>query len=162
ARRCGLLKRGLGLPDDLPIHFVPAESLFFTDAADYAAVIQLVQEIRPAAIIIDSAIAVADLENENDNAQVRRFMKTRIASLARNRGPTVHLIAHSPKPPIKPGLRFSDEHVARGASDWRNAADVVLYLRRERTLGADAVVLKHAKARIGRRHAPIWFALEEL
>ena len=50
--------------------------------------------------------------------------------------------------------------MARGAGDWRNAADAVLYLRRD--LGDLTVVLRHAKQRVGRRHEPVWFTLEEV
>jgi hypothetical protein len=85
-----------------------------------------------------------------------------VLPLARQDGATVYLIGHSPKPPVQPGARFGDEHVARGASDWRNAADTVLYLKRDATLGELAVVLRHAKTRVGRRHPPVWFQLEDV
>jgi hypothetical protein len=88
-------------------------------------------------------------------------LKTRILPLAREHGATVLLIGHSPKAPTQPGATFGDEHVARGASDWRNAADTLLYLKRDRTLGECAATLKHAKQRIGPRHPPLWFELQE-
>src|SRR5215467_13066265 len=37
-RRCGLLKAGLRLPDDLPLTFIPAENLCLSDDEDYKAV----------------------------------------------------------------------------------------------------------------------------
>jgi hypothetical protein len=52
--------------------------------------------------------------------------------------------------------------VVRGAGDWRNAADTVLYLRRDATLGRLAVVVKHGKHRVGPKHAPMWFTLEDV
>lgn len=161
-RRCALLKAGLGLPDDLPITFVRGELLSLGEDADFTEVIAAVERIRPVAIFVDSAIAVSGLEDENKNTAVRAFMKTRILPLARVHGATVYVIVHSPKAPTNPGQRFTDEHVARGAADWRNAADVVLYLRRDPTLGKQAVVLRHAKVRIGPRHDPVWFSLEDV
>jgi hypothetical protein len=55
---------------------------------------------------------------------------------------------------------MTDEHVARGASEWRNATDVLLYLRRDLVLGPTAVVLRCAKQRVGRKVRPIWFRLD--
>jgi hypothetical protein len=160
-RRCGLLKAGFGLPDTLPLTFVPAERLSLGNDHDHAEVVALVRELTPALIVIDSAIALSGIKQENDNAEVRAFMQTRILPLAREHGATVYVNVHSPKPPTQPGARFTDEHVARGAGDWRNAADVMLYLRRDATLGEQAVVIRHAKCRIGPRHRPLWFALED-
>ena len=160
-RRCQLLKAGLELPDDLPITFVDAGGVSLSDPEDYAAVVALVAQLRPVLIVLDSAIALSGLARENDNTEVRAFMKTRILPLARTHGATVLLIGHSPKAPTQPGVAFGDEHVARGAGDWRNAADTLLYLKRDRSLGEFAVVLKHSKQRIGPRHAPIWFELQE-
>jgi len=161
-RRCALLKAGHGLPDDLPITFVAAESLRLSNEADYKEVLRLVEQLEPVAIFIDSASALSGIANENDNPEVRRFMQDRVMPLARRYGATVYVIGHSPKPPAQPGGRFTDEHVARGASEWRNAADVVLYLRRDATLGPQAVVLRHAKQRVGRRPTPIWFSVEDV
>lgn len=161
ARRCQLLQTALDLPQDLPITFLPAESLNLSRDEDYQAVLAIVEQLAPILIVVDSAIAVSGVSEERDNSVVRTFMQTRILPLARRHHATVVLIGHSPKPPQQPGMKFTDEHVARGASDWRNAADVVLYLRRDPSLGQAAVVLRHAKVRIGRRHAPLWFTLDE-
>jgi hypothetical protein len=161
-RRARLLKAGLELPDELPLTFIAAENLCLGNDEDYAAVQALVQTTRPGAIFIDSAIALSGLADENDNPAVRDFMRRRVLPLARQDSATVFLLGHSPKPPVQPGARFGDEHVARGASDWRNAADAVLYLRRDPTLGELAVVLRHSKVRVGARHAPVWFQLEDV
>src|SRR5262249_32482192 len=77
-RRCQLLKRGLELPDDLPIFFVEAGGLNFNEDADYAAIVALVTQLRPVLIVLDSAIALSGLARENDNSEVRAFLKTRI------------------------------------------------------------------------------------
>lgn len=161
-RRCQLLKAGLTLSDDLPIYFVAADGLSLDRDADYQRIVALVEQYQPGALFIDSAIALSGLENENDNAAVRRFMQTRILPFARRHRVTVYVIQHSPKPSLQPGQRMTDEHVARGASDWRNAADVLLYLRRDPSLGERAVVLRCAKQRIGRKPAPIWFTLDDV
>lgn len=161
ARRCQLLQTALGVPEDLPITFLPASALNLSNDADYRAVVALVETLKPVLIEVDSAIAVSGVTEEKDNNAVRAFMKTRVVPLARTHGATVVVIGHSPKPSQQPGVQFTDEHVARGAGDWRNAADVVLYLRREPALGPAAVVLRHAKVRIGQRHAPLWFTLDE-
>jgi hypothetical protein len=159
-RRFHLLRRGYDLPDDLPVTLLDAGSLSLRDPATWASFITLVQVQRPRLIVIDSGIAVADLENENDNASVAAFMKNCIVPLARIHGATVLLIVHSPKPPKEKGLVLTDEHVARGASAWRNSADGMLYLKRDRSLGEHAVVLRPAKARGGYRHPPIWFHIK--
>lgn len=160
-RRAGLLARGMGLaPHAVDIRFLDAaqvDSLNERRAELIASVIAL----RPAVIVIDSAIATANVENESDNAKVRAWLNRAVLPLARVYGCTVYLLGHSPKPPTQPGQRFTDEHVARGAGDWRNGVDILLYLRRDPSLGADAVVLRHAKCRIGRRHGPLWFSLVE-
>lgn len=161
ARRCQLLQAALGLPEDLPITFLPASALNLSDETDYRTVRTLVETLRPVLITVDSAIAVSGVTEEKDNNAVRVFMKTRVLPFARQFGATVVVIGHSPKPPQQPGAQFTDEHVARGAGDWRNAADVVLYLRRDAALGPAAVILRHAKVRIGQRHTPVWFTLDE-
>jgi putative DNA primase/helicase len=160
-RRCQLLQVALDLPADLPITFLPAETLNLSRDEDYAAVVALVEQIRPVLIVVDSAIAVSGVAEEKDNNRVREFMQGRVLPLARQHKATVLVLGHSPKPSQQPGVKFTDEHVARGAGDWRNASDVVLYLRREPSLGAAAVVLRHAKVRVGSRHAPLWFTLDE-
>lgn len=161
-RRLHLLRRGHDLPlTGLPFTLLPADTLSLRDPATWASFTQLVATLAPRVIVIDSAISVADLENENDNAEVHKFMKTCILPLARVYGATVYLIVHSPKLPTQKGLVFTDEHVARGASDWRNASDGMLYLKRDKTLGETAVVLRPAKVRIGLRPAPIWFTVED-
>ena len=160
-RRCQILKRGHKLPDDLPVTIIEADQLSLRDAATWASFTELVVTVRPVLIVVDSGISVADLESENDNAAVAAFMKRCIQPLARVHGATVLLIVHSPKPPTQRGsMPFTDEHVARGASAWRNAADNVLYLKRDKSLGKDAVVLRPAKVRAGFRHPPIWFRIE--
>jgi hypothetical protein len=160
-RRVQLLHRGHALPDQLPVSVLTADSLSLRDAATWASFADLVATMKPRLIVIDSGISVADLDNENDNAAVASFMKKCIQPLARVHGATVLLIVHSPKPPTQRGsLPFTDEHVARGASAWRNAADGVLYLKRDKSLGKDAVVLRPAKVRAGFRHPPIWFRIE--
>jgi hypothetical protein len=161
-KRCGLLKAGLDLPDDLPLTFIPAEDLCLGDEAHYAQVEALVASRKPVCIFVDSAIAVSGITNENDNAEVRRFIRARVAPLARKYGSTVYVIAHSPKPSMQPGARFTDEHATRGAGDWRNAVDATLYLRKDATLGELAVVVRHTKSRNFPRHTPMWFTLEDL
>lgn len=160
-RRVQLLHRGHQLPAELPVTLLEADQLSLSDAATWATFSALVAELQPRLIIIDSGISVAALDNENDNAAVAAFMKHCIAPLARVYGAAVMLIVHSPKPPTQRGsLPFTDEHVARGASAWRNAADGVLYLKRDKSLGKDAVVVRPAKVRVGFRHPPIWFRIE--
>jgi hypothetical protein len=160
-RRCQLLRRGHALPDDLPITILEADQLSLRDAATWTSFTVKVLELKPKLIVVDSGISVADLDNENDNAAVAAFMKKCIQPLARIYGATVLLIVHSPKPPTQRGsLPFTDEHVARGASAWRNAADGVLYLKRDKSLGKDAVIIRPAKVRAGFRHPPIWFRIE--
>lgn len=160
-RRVQLLRRGHQLPDDLPFTVLEADQLSLRDPETWTSFTALVSNLQPRVIVIDSGISVADLDNENDNAAVAAFMKKCIAPLARVHGASVLLIVHSPKPPTQRGsLPFTDEHVARGASAWRNAADGVLYLKRDKSLGKDAVVLRPAKVRSGFRHPPIWFRVE--
>jgi len=161
-KRCGLLKAGLSLPDELPLTFIPAESLCFGDDADYAEIEALVVERKPVCMFVDSAIAVSGITQENDNAEVRRFIRARISPLARTYGSTVYVIAHSPKPSMQAGARFTDEHAIRGAGDWRNAVDATLYLRKDATLGELAVVVRHSKSRNFPKHQPIWFTLEDV
>lgn len=160
-RRVQLIHRGHELPDDLPVTILSADNLSLRDVGTWASFTAKVETIRPRLIVIDSGISVADLENENDNAAVAAFMKKCVSPLARTYGAAVLLIVHSPKPPTQRGsLPFTDEHVARGASAWRNAADGVLYLKRDKSLGKDAVILRPAKVRTGFRHKPIWFRID--
>jgi hypothetical protein len=160
-RRAHLLRRGLDLPDELPLALLSADAISLKDKETWAHILERVEAERPRVVVIDSAIAVAELENENDNAEVMAFMKTRVNPLARIYGATVLLIGHSPKIPVQKGLVFTDEHVARGASAWRNAVDGMLYLRRDKTLGPRAIVLRPAKVRVGRRPAALWFSIED-
>jgi hypothetical protein len=104
-RRCAMLKAGLGLPDDLPITFVPAEALCLGTEEDYQCLLRLVEQLRPVAVFIDSAIALSGITDENANVEVRSFMRGRILPLARRHGATVYLIGHSPKPPKEAGAR---------------------------------------------------------
>jgi len=104
-RRCRLLQAGLGLPDQLPLYLVPAESLSLGQDADYRGIQALVAKIRPVAIFVDSAIALSGIDRENDNVAVRTFMKTRILPLAREHGVTVYLVQHSPVDISNPAIR---------------------------------------------------------
>jgi NAD(P)-dependent dehydrogenase (short-subunit alcohol dehydrogenase family) len=163
SRRFRALAAGLSIdPSPLPITFL-AGSFNFTDPKDQVTLAQQIELRHPSAVVIDNAIAVSDLENENDNAEVRRFMRLHLLPLSRRLGLTVYLLHHSPKPSLQPGARLTDELVARGASDWRNSVDVGLYLKSDPGLGTDAVILSHFKApRSGVRHAPIWFQLQDV
>src|SRR5262249_55001227 len=104
-RRCRLLKAGLDLGDELPLHFVPAEGLCLSDPEHYEAVRRLVVDIHPVAIFVDSTIAVSGIREENDNTAVRAFMSQMLV-FARKYGATLYLIHHSPKLPTTPGARF--------------------------------------------------------
>jgi hypothetical protein len=160
-RRCRLLKAGLGLPDELPnpLRFIPVSDFVLMNDEDYQALWAIVERTRPAMLGLDSAIALSGLEDENDNIAVRRFLKARILPFARDLGVTVYLTAHGPKPPTQPAMRLGDEHAIRGAGDWRNGVDVVVAARRDPALGEAAVVLRHAKNRLGRRAHPLWCQL---
>jgi hypothetical protein len=161
-RRCQLLRAGMGFPGELPLHFVAADGLNLSDEGDYGDLVTIVRRMKPAAIVIDSAIALSGIEDENSNSEVRRFMKGVVLPLARRHGVNVYLIAHSPKVSSDPrAQKLTDEQVIRGAGDWRNGVDCVLLLRREAALGSEAVMVKHAKCRVGRRHEPIWFKVQE-
>ena len=130
-RRCGLLKAGHNLPESLPVTFVPVSDFSLSADQDYARARRLIEAVQPVLIVLDSAIALSGLEDENNNTRVRSFLKSKIVPLARERGAVVLMLAHPPKPPTQPGARLSDEHAMRGAGDWRNCAEDVLVLRKE-------------------------------
>ena len=157
-RRVQLLRGGLDLPDEVPFHLVAADQLCLGEEAGYRELVRLVEEIEPVMLVLDSAIALAGLRQENDNAEVREFMRDRVLPLARRYGATVYLIAHSPKASQRQGSRLTDEHAAGGAGDWRNAADTVLWLQRDN----QGVLVSHAKTRIGTRAVPFRFNLVDI
>lgn len=156
-RRCALLMAGHGLSPNLPLHFVAAEDLCFGTDRDYDGIVRLVEQLRPALIVLDSASVLSGIEDENNNSEVARFVSRRLLPLARRYGATVLVIHHSPKAVG----RLTDKQVARGAGAWRNGVDVLLYLRTEPTLG-DATVVRVAKARRGRRHAEVAFRVVDM
>ena len=165
-RRATLLRRGLGLDASLPLHFVIASDISLSREQDYQRVLKAIRAHRPGLVCLDSAIALAGLENENDNARVREFTKARVQPFARHEGATVIMSAHSPKPQTQPGRpALTDEKVTRGAGDWRNGVDMTIYARRDPTLAEPpdtAIVLRHAKARIGLRAGHIWLRLADV
>lgn len=160
-RRIQILSRGLRLTGPLPFTHLDFSAVSLRDDDALTEFLELVKTAKPRFVGIDSAIAVADLENENDNAEVQRFMREVVLPLSRIHGATTKLIAHSPKPPTHKGLVFTDEHVTRGASAWRNAVDGVLYLRRDPDLAPGAVIVRQTKVRVGRKAIPFWFTLED-
>jgi hypothetical protein len=162
ARRCRFLKPALGIPDQLPhpLIFLSVSDVSLTCDDDYRALWALVEQHHPVMVALDSAIALSGLENENDNTAVRRFLDRRVTPLARTFGTTVYLTGHSPKPPMQPGARLTDEGAARGAGGWRDGVDVMLRVIREPALGPDAVVVRCAKNRLGPKPRQVWIRLQ--
>src|SRR5262249_45070667 len=75
-RRLQLLCRGYGIGmDQLPFHFITAEGALLGSDGDYRQLVDEITKLRPSVVVLDSAIALADLKDENDNAGVRRFLQ---------------------------------------------------------------------------------------
>src|SRR5207253_2669044 len=82
-RRLRLLCQGYGITmDALPFHFITAEAPLLGDERGYGQLVDAITTIRPAVVVLDSAIALSDLQDENDNALVRKFLQRRVVPLA--------------------------------------------------------------------------------
>lgn len=111
------------------------ESLFRQLLAD-------IKNFRPALVVLDTA---ADLYagNENDRAQVNRFVKAYCERIAIETGAAVLLCAH----PSREGLRSDG---SAGSTAWNNAVRSRLYLQRDDEDDADHRVLGLKKANLAR------------
>jgi hypothetical protein len=159
-RRLRRLCKGYGIDmDALPFHFITADAPLLGDAPSYNLFLEEIVRLRPRVVVLDSAIALADLKDENDNAGVRRFLQQRVVPLARQHGCTVLLIAHSAKPsPQTKGMRPVDE--PRGAGEWRNAVETVISVRREPAM-LNTSVVRLTKLRVGEhREQALRFTVE--
>jgi hypothetical protein len=161
-RRVHLLAAGHSLPADLPLLVVDGTELRLSTPRGQRALATLLAAWTPTLIVLDPAIALAGVTNENDNTEVRRFMQERLIPL-RNQGFTFLVLAHPAKPPTHPGALLTDEHAIRGAIDWRNAAETILALRRAPELGPESITMRLTKTRRGRRVvSPFHFRLVDL
>jgi hypothetical protein len=159
-RRLRLLCRGYGIDmEALPFYFITANAPLLGEDSSYQAFVEKIIELRPRVVVLDSAIALAALTDENDNAGVRRFLQQRVVPLARQHDCTVLLIAHSPKPlPQGKGPRSIDE--PRGAGEFRNAVDTVISVRKDGGT-PNASVVRLTKLRVGEhREQAIHFIVE--
>jgi len=130
-RRLQLLCQGYDIDmAALPFYFMTADAPLLGDEHSYQRFVETIRSHSPQKVVLDSAIALSGLANENDNAEVRRFLQERVVPLARRHGCTVLLLAHSAKPsPMAGGTRNIDE--PRGAGEWRNAVETVIAIRQE-------------------------------
>jgi hypothetical protein len=159
-RRLRLLCRAYGLSmSSLPFYFITAEAPLLGDDASSAQLVETIRSLNPKVLVLDSAIALSHLKNENDNAEVRQFLQQRVVPLARQYGCTVLLLAHSAKPSPQSGGRLVEE--PRGAGEWRNAAETVVSVRKEPS-SPNTSVARLTKLRIGEhREQAIRFTVED-
>jgi hypothetical protein len=123
-RQHGILKRE---PGDGEIWAMEYRTAILRNEKETSALEILLADVRdfqPTHIFLDSASALWGGNNENDNAEVRRWVEQRLVPLIQAAAPdcTVYLAAHTGHVTRIGGKVFTPEH-QRGASAWGDATD---------------------------------------
>ncbi len=103
------------LPDDMRFIDGAGEGIDLTDPAQVEIVVERLQEMRPALIVLDTFAMLARVESENDNAQVGRVFNA-AHRIVRATDATVVLVHHVSKAAGQ----------VRGATAFRGNADAVI------------------------------------
>ncbi len=101
----------------------------FRDAGMVADLQRKVEVIQPDIIVIDSATAVSNVDNENDAVAIRRLFHDCLYPLREICGSTILLLHHANKLVWKKGDEAPrGSSAVRGSGDYSAAADAVLFL----------------------------------
>jgi hypothetical protein len=125
------------------------------------------RRIKPDVIIIDTASAAFDINNENDNSEAQRVMKSLIR-LARRLKCLVVLVHHIGKAKAEEGRAVEAAHRGRGASAWSDFATSIYNLEATPS-DRERVILECAKRKDGEtyRHIMVlnratrWFMMSD-
>ena len=118
------------------------EDLSLSNYAHLAQVTKRLQLFQPDLIIIDTISSAFSIRNENDNAEVRKFVMRPLRHLAKDCNAAL-IAAHHISGKNEDGATREAAHKGRGASSFGDLSRVVFNLERDSV--KDAVVLSCAK-----------------
>lgn len=140
---------GLTILDGTDVPILASEAVSFGERSlvKSAAMLELVEAVKGAGlVIIDNASDAFDGQ-ENDRRQVRAFMRM-LAEVAKENDAAVCLLAHIDKAAARYG---SAGNSYSGSTAWHNSARSRLAL----TVDGQAIELRQEKLNLGKPHAPI-------
>jgi len=146
-----LLADGLELPTSSDVHLVAGQGLDLCKRADVDSLLDLLGEIGPSLLILDSYLRVHSA-NENSAQEMAEVQRT-ITEIARDVGCAV-VIAHHTRKFSKEASNRADQRV-RGSSDIVAAHDSLIGVSRV----AEGLRVRHIKSRVGPELAPFDVAL---
>jgi hypothetical protein len=127
----------------------PSQGFSFRDEPFVASLTKMVTEIEPDLIVLDSATAVADIEDENKASQVRRFFHDRLYPLRAICGSTILIVHHTNKMAYQKDPSSTETGMTRGSIDFLAAPDSSILLLPTKKLGVSRMV--SVKVRRGRQ-----------
>jgi AAA domain-containing protein len=123
------------------------EALDLANARHREIVRRAAREFKPDLIVVDTLAALFNLENENDNAEIKKRVMSPLKSLAKEVNAAVLLTHHIGKPRSEEGNIRSHAYSGRGASNFGGLARSVAVLNAPDRSDKGHVVLSMQKAK---------------
>jgi KaiC/GvpD/RAD55 family RecA-like ATPase len=123
------------------------EALDLANARHRAIVRRAAREFRPDLIVVDTLAVLFNLENENDNAEMKKSVISPLKSLAKEVNAAVLLAHHIGKPRSEEGNIRSHAYSGRGASNFGALARSVVVLTAPDKTDKARVILSLQKAK---------------
>jgi RecA-family ATPase len=123
------------------------EELDLTNVKHRAIVRRAAREFKPDLIVVDTLAALFNLENENDNAEMKKSVMSPLKSLAKEVNAAVLLTHHIGKPRSEEGNIRSHAYSGRGASNFGALARSVAVLNAPDRSDKGHVVLSMQKTK---------------
>lgn len=126
--------------------YIKDEPLNLSNPFHFKAVIDCAVEFQPDLIIVDTASALFNLQNENDNAEIKRRVMTPLKILAKESNSAVWLQHHSGKQSEDP-KSTNAAYSGRGGSNFGSLARTVMRLIAPDKIDKTRVVFSVAKSK---------------
>lgn len=101
----------------------PNQGFTFREMGLRSELLELVREVGASLVVLDSAIAVSTIADENDSVGVRRFFHECLSPLRQAVGSTVLLLHHVSKAVYAKQATMDDAGLPRGSGDFLAACD---------------------------------------
>ena len=136
----------------------PCQGFTFRDKAMVTDLRRKVEAIQPELLILDSAVALSTIDNENDAVAVRRFFHDYLYPIRDICGSTIVLLHHTNKMVLQKDIPVHAAGVVRGSLDYSAAADCVLVLWPSNGVH----ILKAVKVRRGMMPDPLLYSIRKM
>jgi len=120
------------------------EDFSLSNEGHWKAIRDRLRDFGPDLIIVDTISSAFGIQNENDNAEVRRVVMRPLRRLAKDSAAAVLAIHHVGKSKSEDGQTREQSHKGRGASSFADHSRIVINLNRDST-EKNCVVLEYAK-----------------